>query len=126
MSSVKPNTRESKRRFSGPNEFQLSHATQNTVMYTRNCGVPMNRAMPSAILPKVSRSTWIRGIRERRVSFGVSRRSAMKRSGSRRLTGDDGGLVVVVRLAPVLGQQVVQDVVDADRAEQPSLSVHDW
>src|SRR5659263_590497 len=87
----------------------------------------MNRAMPSAILPNASWSTWTFGSSVRRASFGVSRRSAT--SASRRVVeGCRRGCVgrgLVVDPAPVLWQQVVEHVVDADRPQQSLLPVHD-
>src|SRR5829696_10398630 len=94
------------------------------VMYSRNRPVPMKRAKASASRPTASGSRLKRGTQLRRAAFGVSRRSTTGGS-ARTQVHDPGAGVVVVALAPVLGQQVVQDVVHADRAEQPSLVVED-
>src|SRR5690606_31437195 len=120
VSSVKPNSLLSKRPSAGPHVFQMSHAAQNTVMYSRKRGVPMNRAMPSDRRPKRSlpglRSGRNRARNPRRAAFGWSMRSAMLTTAARHV-GD------VVVLAPVLGQHVVEHVVDAHGPEQTTLGV---
>src|SRR5699024_8112000 len=96
-------------RVSGASEFHSSQAPQNTVMYNRKRGVPMKRAMPSAILPNASGERRLRGSRRRRVSSGVSSRSSATVLAHLCV----GHLVVAP--APVVGEQMVEDVVDRDR-----------
>src|SRR3954451_20650155 len=88
---------------------------QKIVSQMMNRGVPRNRAMLSEILPEASSSICGRRIRTRRVSRGVSRRSATAHLRAQ----------LVVGLAPVLGKQVVEHVVARDHAEQTLLLVHD-
>src|SRR3954452_9428525 len=102
VSAVKPWAALSNWNRSGPQSaFHRIQATQKIVRQMMNRGVPRNRAMLSEILPEASSSIWGRRIRTRRVLRGVSRRSATAYP-------DRRTRAVVVRLAPVLGQQVVQ------------------
>ena len=116
-----------------------------------NCAVPMNRAKASDQRPKVSWSSCGVGRTWRRASSGVSRpgrprsvldaaasrarRSAARRRSSARasstISGPHGahsraaapGRVVVLRLPPVLGEQVVEHVVHGDHADQAPCGV---
>src|SRR3954454_13544846 len=103
-------------------------------MYSRNRAVPMKRAKFSANRPKVSASTCGRRTSWRRTSRGWSSRGPRpSRRGSRgrsaRATGaasaahPTGGAAGGV--APVLGQQVVEEVVDGDRTNQVAVLVDD-
>src|SRR5438309_3510073 len=88
----------------------------------------MKRAMRSESWPKTSGLYRGRGSAKRRISTGWS--SPPKRRDSRAIpTAFRGGggrpLAQVPRLAPVLGEQVVEHVVDRDRAEQVVVAVHD-
>src|ERR1700709_2680898 len=78
------------------------------VWTARNRPVPRNRAMPSANRPTASGSSRRKLDRPRAERRGTS---------SRRLSATAGPV------APVLGQQVVQDVVHADRPDQMALLV---
>src|ERR1700712_3153078 len=80
-----------------------------TVCTARNRPVPRNRAIPSANRPTASGSSR-RKLPKPRAPRGTS---------SRRPSATTGPL------APVLGQQVVEDVVDADRTDQVTLLVDD-
>src|SRR3569833_3736582 len=82
-----------------------------------NFAVPMNLAMLSDHLPNASGSK--RGSWMRPGSFGWSRRRESATG-----TSVEVDRLTVVAVAPVLGQQVVQDVVDGDRADEPVV-VHD-
>ena len=73
VSAVKPSSAESNRHSIGPNVFQPSQAAQNSVIQTRNCGVPMKRAMPSVASPKASGFGASRGTRRPLALSGVSR-----------------------------------------------------
>src|SRR5699024_7953912 len=87
----------------------------------RNFGVPMKRANFSDKTPKVSvEKDEGRRISCRRTSWGVSTRTVDEARRSR--SAILGHLVPV--LAPVLREDVVEDVVDGDRAEQVLLLVH--
>src|SRR3954453_15220906 len=95
----------------------------------------MNRANRSDSRPNASGSTCGREISARRASRGWSRRNARVRGS--RATGAPGhggptapGLLLVllrlvVVLAPVLGQDVVEDVVHRDRTQQVPVRVDD-
>src|SRR5687768_14719753 len=85
----------------------------------RNWAVPMKRAKVSLQRPKVSWLSVGRGSRTRRVSRGWSRRAA----GARLPWSATGHLATL--LAPVVGEDVVQDVVHGHRAEQPPVLVDD-
>src|SRR3954463_13987748 len=98
----------SQRRFTATT-FSVIQTTTMIVWTARNRPVPRKRAMPSAKLPTAS---------------GLSRRKlAMLRVGPRGTSSR--WLSATARpLAPVLGQQVVEDVVHAHRPDQPTLVVH--
>src|SRR5690554_5875312 len=109
VSAVNPNAALSNRRSCGPQLFHASQPAQNIVSHSRNRGVPMNRAIDSEMRPNVSGEKRGRGSSVVRCSRGWSRRSAT----AGLLLGLHGPVgLVLVRLAPVLGQEVVQDVVD--------------
>src|SRR5699024_5056419 len=117
-SRVKVNARGSNCQACGARVFQPSQTAQNTVMYSRNRGVPRNRAIASATLPKASLFSG-RGVRQRRrPGRGVSSRSDTW--GPHHLVGH-----VVITLTPVRRQQMVQHVVDADYPEQVAVLVDD-
>src|SRR6476661_9673475 len=88
--------------------FSVIQTTTMIVWTARNRPVPRKRAMPSANWPTAS---------------GFSRRKPprlrvrLRGTSSRWLSATTGPL------APVVGQQVVEDVVDADRPHQPALRV---
>src|SRR6478735_7792234 len=86
----------------------------------------MKRAIRSLRRPKASGSYV--GVRTsvRRTSRGWS--SRVVRRGSRaigHLRRGRGAIRLMTAAPPVVGQQVVQDVVDGDRAEQVVVLVHD-
>src|SRR5688572_32809811 len=116
----------SKRGRGGPHgTFQSTHSTITTVMPNRNRAVPMNRAKPSANLPKASRSTLIVGIVDRLRRPGRSSRSASRTALAMR---DHPCLRWLVRrhrieldAAPVLRQHVIKYVVYRDGADQPMI-----
>src|SRR3954471_4070553 len=86
-------------------------AIQSTTMIVwtaRKRPVPRNRAIPSANRPTAS------GLSRRKLPNERARPRGMSR---RRLSA------TASPLAPVLGQQVVEHVVDAHRADQPALLV---
>src|SRR3954451_22081101 len=107
----------------------------------------MNLAKFSAKRPKVSESTWGRRTICRRVSIGTSRRGPRSRIEGRSrgsflslslsflglsTTGTAVGvrdrhqrLAVARGVAPVLRQQVVEQVVDRYRADEPAVVVGD-
>src|SRR5262245_6642280 len=89
----------------------------NTVMYPMNRAVPMNRANASAKCPNVSPDS--RGSRTRRGSLGWSSRTCRRGSA----TGAPYRQRLLVPVAPVPGQEVVEYVVDGDRADQPVVLV---
>ena len=106
-------------------------------MYIRNRAVPMKRANVSAKRPKVSESTLraaddlppgvaghvepgaagSRGCRAARGPCGSPRRLATGRPSLRASPIRTGVLGAARGVAPVLGQQVVEQVVDGDRAD---------
>src|SRR5688500_2878940 len=111
MSVRKMNGYSSQRGRSGPHDaFQMTHTATTTVIHARNVAVPMKRANRSEKRPRRSPSE--RGRNERRRLLGWSRRV--------RVRSATGGHLprLVVALAPALGQQVVEDVVDRDGADQ--------
>src|SRR5438270_13751317 len=80
------------------------------VCTARNRPVPRKRAIPSANWPTES---------------GFSRRKLEMLRVRPRGTSRRGPSATTCPLTPVDGQQVVEDVVDADRADQPALGVDD-
>src|SRR5215208_5270086 len=80
------------------------------VWTARNRPVPRKRAMPSANWPTAS------GFSRRKLPM---LRVRPRGTSSRWLSATAGPL------APVVGQQVVEDVVDAHRTHEPALVVHD-
>src|SRR4051812_13265730 len=94
----------------------------------------MKRAKRSANRPNVSSSNWGRGI-SRRFWRGTSSRSVRRSARASRVCSDRDRRVSrldteppgsrVRAIAPVLRQQVVEQVVDRDRAEQAALVVED-
>src|SRR3954471_22067855 len=99
----------SQRRFTATT-FSVIQTTTMIVWTARNRPVPRKRAMPSAKLPTAS------GLSRRK----LPRPRVRPRGTSRRWLSATAGPV-----APVVGQQVVEHVVDAHRADQPALVVHD-
>src|SRR5919202_2215114 len=90
--------------------FSPIQTTTMIVCTARNRPVPRKRAIASANRPTASGSSRRKLLRLRADRRGTS---------SRRLSATAG------LLAPVLGQQVVQDVVHADRPDQVPLLVDD-
>ena len=97
-----------------------------TVIPNRNRAVPMNRAKPSANLPKASRSTLMEGMVDRLRRPGMFSRSASRAA----LAMCDHSRVRRVRrhrielgATPVIGQHVIKYVIDRDRADQPMISI---
>src|SRR3954452_25637699 len=88
--------------------FSAIQTTTMIVWTARNRPVPRKRAMPSAKLPTAS------GLSRRK----LPRLRVRPRGTSRRWLSATAGPV-----APVIGQQVVEDVVDAHRAPEPALRV---
>src|SRR6478735_5616702 len=113
----------SNRRLSGPATFQANHAAMKIVMYAMKRHDPMNRATRSDRLPKASEST--AGFSERRGSSGWSRRGRRLAFAVPLSSRAMGHALVVVPLAPVLREHVVDDVVDRDGAEQATGLVDD-
>src|SRR5436190_12055407 len=99
-----------------PTTLIAIHTITNTVMYAMNRAVPMNRANISAKGPNVS--PVMCGSRTRCGSRGRSSRACRR------------GSAIAVRhrirvpVPPVARQQVVEDVVDGHRADQPVVPVH--
>src|SRR3954470_15693212 len=94
--------------------FSVIQTITMIVWTARKRPVPRKRAIPSANRPTASGSRRSR-LPSDRLPRGWSSRWSARRSGS----------ATAGPLAPVLGQQVVQDVVDAHRADQPALGVDD-
>src|SRR5215217_3471269 len=80
------------------------------VWTARNRPVPRNRAIASAKLPTAS---------------GLSRTKLVRLRVRPRGTSSRGASATPCPLAPVVGEQVVEDVVDADRPDEPALGVDD-
>src|SRR3712207_7658061 len=78
------------------------------VCTARKRPVPRKRAMPSANWPTAS---------------GLSRSKLVNPRLRPRGTSSRGVSATACPLAPVVGQQVVEDVVDADRPDQPAVVV---
>src|SRR3954452_2637730 len=97
----------SQRRFTATT-FSVMQTTTMIVWTARNRPVPRKRAMPSAKLPTAS------GLSRRK----LPRLRVRPRGTSRRWLSATAGPV-----APVIGQQVVEDVVDAHRAHETALRV---
>ena len=131
--AVNPCAAESNRGRSGPQSVpHASRAAQNTVRQMRNRGVPMNRAMLSEIRPNASSSSC--GRRMQRRAAGSSQRGRRDGASSHgpppgardvRARWSSAAVALVVGLAPVLGQQVVEHVVDGHHPEQSLLGVDD-
>src|SRR3954452_23168007 len=89
--------------------------TTTTIVWTaRKRPVPRNRAIPSANRPTASGSRRSRLPRPREARVWATRCSP---GGSASATTGP--------LPPVLGEQVIEDVVDAHRTHQPALRVDD-
>src|SRR3954447_22941497 len=88
--------------------FSEIQTTTMIVWTARNRPVPRNRAIPSANRPTAS---------------GLTRRSLQRGRACPRGTSGGRPSATAGTLPPVLGQQVVQDVVHAHRADQPALRV---
>src|SRR3954451_19620802 len=99
----------SHRRFTAAT-FSVIQTTTMIVWTARKRPVPRKRAMPSANWPTAS---------------GLSRRKPTRLRERPRGTSSRWLSATTGPLAPVVGQQVVQDVVDADRPDQPALRVDD-
>src|SRR5215218_9804636 len=115
----------SKRRSSGASVFHPTQTTTTTVIHIRNRAVPMKRANCSAKIPNASVSYDGALSSGRRCSLGVSsrplRRSARRSAMAHLRRGAGGGRLV----APVLRQQVVEQVVDGHGTEQSAGVVDD-
>src|SRR4051795_8896655 len=90
--------------------FSVIQTITMIVWTARNRPVPRKRAMPSAKLPTAS---------------GFSRRKLPRLRARPRGTSSRWPSAPTGPLAPVVGQQVVEHVVDADRTDQPALGVDD-
>src|SRR5215207_11364483 len=90
--------------------FSVIQTITMIVWTARNRPVPRKRAMPSANWPTAS---------------GFSRRKLARLRVRPRGTSSRCVSATAGPLAPVVGQQVVEDVVHADRTDQPALRVHD-
>src|SRR5829696_8561032 len=99
----------SQRRFTATT-FSAIQTTTMIVWTARKRPVPRKRAMPSANAPTES---------------GFSRRKPLNRRGPPLGTSSRGPSATAGPLAPVARQQVVEDVVHADRAHEPALGVDD-
>src|SRR6478609_11800384 len=84
---------------------------------------PMNLATRSDRLPKASEST--AGLSDRRGSSGWSGRGRRFEPPTLVSSRAMGQALVVVPLAPVVREHVVDDVVDGHGTEQVSVLVHD-
>src|SRR5829696_6109297 len=122
----------SKRGRGGPiGAFQITQSTMIKVIQARNRAVPMKRANPSANLPKASRSTRTRGSADRFRRPGVFNRSSSRSALATRRHPfaegwrDHGRRRVELRTPPVLGQQMIKNVVNGDRADQSVIAVGD-
>src|SRR3954451_13800162 len=89
--------------------FTAIQTTTMIVWTARKRPVPRNRAMVSAKAPTAS---------------GFSRRKLPNRRAWPRGTSSRGASATAGPLAAVVGQEMVEDVVDADRPDQPALGVH--
>src|SRR5215207_9814359 len=98
----------SQRRFTATT-FSAIQTTTMIVWTARKRPVPRKRAMASANAPTAS---------------GLSRRKLPNRRVWPRGTSSRGASATTGPLAPVVGQQVVEDVVDAHGADQAALGVH--
>src|SRR6476469_7352554 len=97
------------RRWTAPT-FSVTQTATMIVGTARNPPVPRNRAMPSANWPTAS---------------GLSRRKLPRPRARPRGTSRRGASATTGPLTPVVGQQVVEHVVDDHRADQPALGVDD-
>src|SRR6478672_7936024 len=105
---------------------------QKIVMYTRNCGVPMNRAKPSVACPKASGSGRNVGRIRCRPLSGVSRLPFASTLARFRWVEFFGALLsanaatepsyrgFAIMGAPVVRQQVIQYVINSHRPHEPA------
>src|SRR4051794_6148236 len=102
---------------SGPKVFQASQSRQKTVIHIRNCGVPMKRANFSVALPKASGFGVNRGSSRARASRGVSSPPVLVLASATASPSSHGLRRLIFLGPPVVGQQLVQYVVDGHRAD---------
>src|SRR5699024_8422940 len=109
----------------GAYTFHTIQTVTKTVIPIRNAAVPMKRANASANSPKVSPLNRSRGSRDRLRRPGTSSRAACWSRSSRAMGHLLRVGLVELHVTPVLGEDVVEHVVDGDRADQPLVLVDD-
>src|SRR5690606_33493394 len=110
-----------------------SQTTTNTVMYTRNCGVPIKRAKPSVAWPNASGLGENFGRIRCRPLSGVSRLPVVRAPGralefrcvliSANAASKLPYRGVVLVGAPVIGQQMIKHVINSHRPDEPAVVV---